>query len=61
MELFIHRQNLLFFQKQLAEKRSLTERLLLLKLLAEEEAKDQQRPKEKYGAGFYSRQPRELP
>ena len=46
MDLFFHQRNLLFFQKQLAEKRSLLERLLLLRLLAEEEAKDQQRPRE---------------
>jgi len=43
MELFIHRQNLLLFRKQLAEKQSLTKRLQLLRLLAEEEAKDQPR------------------
>jgi len=47
MELFIHQQNLLFFRKQLAEKINLAKRLMLLRLLAEEEAKDQQRPKEK--------------
>ena len=47
MELFIHQQNLLFFRKKLAEKQSLAERLQLLKLLAEEESKDQRRPKEK--------------
>ena len=46
MELFLHQQNLLFFRKQLAERQSLSERLLLLRLLAEEEAKDQQRPRE---------------
>ena len=39
MQLFIQRQNILFFQKQLAEQPSETQRLLLLKLLAEEEAK----------------------
>ena len=46
MELFVHRQNLLFFRKQLAEKQSPSYRLQLLKLLAEEEAKDRQRPNE---------------
>ena len=46
MELFLHQQNLLFFRRQLAEKQSLTCRLQLLKLLAEEEAKDQKRSKE---------------
>ena len=46
MELFVHRQNLLFFRKQLAEKQSPSYRLQLLKLLAEEEAKDRLRPNE---------------
>jgi hypothetical protein len=39
MELFIHRQNILFFQKLLAEQPPETRRLQILKLLAEEEAK----------------------
>ncbi len=47
MELFVHQQNLLFFRRKLAEKQSLTDRLQLLRLLAEEEAKDRQRPKER--------------
>ena len=42
MQAFIHRQNILFFRKQLAEARDETRRLLLVKLLAEEEAKDRQ-------------------
>lgn len=39
MQLFIQRQNILFFQKQLAEQPSESQRRLLLTLLAEEEAK----------------------
>ena len=39
MQLFIHRQNILFFQKQLAEQPGEARRLLLVRLLAEEEAK----------------------
>ena len=39
MQLFIHRQNILFFRKQLAEAPHETRRLQLLKLLMEEEAK----------------------
>jgi hypothetical protein len=41
MQAFIHRQNILFFRKQLADAPHETRRLLLLKLLAEEEAKEQ--------------------
>ena len=41
MQAFIRRQNILFFRKQLAEAPNEIRRLLLLKLLAEEEAKDQ--------------------
>ena len=40
MEQFVHQQNLLFFRKKLAETPHETQRLQLLKLLAEEEAKD---------------------
>ena len=47
MEIFIHQQNLLFLRKQLAETPNEARRLVLLRLLAEEEAKDQQQPKEK--------------
>ena len=47
MEIFVHQQNLLFFRKQLAARPNLTQRLQLLRLLAQEEAKDQQQPKEK--------------
>lgn len=39
MHLFIQRQNVLFFQKQLAGELTEPRRLQLLKLLAEEEAK----------------------
>jgi hypothetical protein len=40
MEAFIHRENLALFKKRLAEARSDAEREVLLKLLAEEEAKE---------------------
>lgn len=40
MEEFVHRQNILFFRKQLAETPPEAQRAVLLKLLAEEEAKD---------------------
>jgi hypothetical protein len=46
MELLLHQQNLLLFWKQLAQKQSLTCRLQLLKLLAEEEAKDRKQSAE---------------
>ncbi len=39
MQLFIQRQNILFFQKQLAAQPTEPQRPQLLKLLAEEEAK----------------------
>ena len=39
MDLFIQRQNLLFFRKQLAGELTAQQRLQLLTLLAEEEAK----------------------
>ena len=42
MEKFIHRENLALFKKRLAEPRSDAEREVLLKLLAEEEAKEPQ-------------------
>lgn len=46
MEIFVYQQNYLFFRKQLATRPNLTERLRLLRLMAaEEEAKNQQRPK----------------
>jgi hypothetical protein len=44
MELFVHQQNLLFLRRQLAETLDQARRLLLLKLLAEEEAKNQRPP-----------------
>lgn len=40
MESFVHQQNLLFFRKKLAETPHGTQRQQLLRLLAEEEAKD---------------------
>lgn len=40
MEEFIHRENLALFKKRLAEPHSDAEREVLLKLLAEEKAKD---------------------
>jgi len=42
MQIFIHQQNILFFRKQLASQPNLAQRLQLLRLLAEEEAKNQQ-------------------
>jgi hypothetical protein len=41
MEIFVHQQNLLFFRKLLAEPQDEERRLRLIKLLAEEEAKNQ--------------------
>jgi hypothetical protein len=40
MEDFIHRENLALFKKRLAEPHSDAEREILLKLLADEEAKE---------------------
>jgi hypothetical protein len=40
MDKFIHRENLALFRKCLAETRDDAERKVLLKLLADEEAKD---------------------
>jgi len=40
MEKYIHRENLTLFKKRLAESQSDAEREVLLKLLAEEEAKE---------------------
>jgi hypothetical protein len=40
MEKFIHRENLALFKKRLAESHSDAEREVLLKFLAEEEAKE---------------------
>jgi hypothetical protein len=57
MEIFVHQQNLLFFRKQLAKKQSRTCRLQLVKLLAEEEAKDRQQPDDPE----WNRNPRQTP
>ena len=40
MEKYIHRENLTLFKKRLAEARTDAEREVLLKLLADEEAKE---------------------
>ena len=40
MEKYIHRENLTLFKKRIAESHSNAEREVLLKLLAEEEAKE---------------------
>jgi hypothetical protein len=40
MEKYIHRENLTLFKKRLAEAHTDAERVVLLKLLAEEEAKE---------------------
>jgi len=50
MERFAHQQNLLYFQKQLAYSQDEARRLQLLRLLAEEEAKDQQLPRQERAA-----------
>lgn len=50
MEIFVHQQNLLFLRGQLAETPDEVRLLLLLKLLAEEEAKNQHPPLEKQAA-----------
>lgn len=47
MEIFVHQQNLLYLRKQLAETPDEARRLMLLRLLVEEEAKSAQLPKEK--------------
>ena len=45
MEKFVHQQNLVFLRKQLVEASNEAQRLQLSRLLAEEEEKDQVRPK----------------
>lgn len=47
MEEYIHQENLVLFKKQLAEARSEFERKVLLKLLAEEEARETSLPRSK--------------
>ncbi len=47
MEIFIHQQNLLFLRRQLAEMPHEARRLQLLKLLADEEAKESGAPARK--------------
>jgi len=42
MEEFVHQRNLMFLRMQLDETPDETRRLMLLRLLAEEEAKDEQ-------------------
>ena len=44
LEKFIHQQNLLLFRKRLSEAHGTTAHKVLLKLLADEEAKDEQLP-----------------
>jgi len=44
MEKFIHRENPALFKKRLADVRDESERQVLLKLLAQEDAKDSPRP-----------------
>jgi hypothetical protein len=55
MEEFIHQQNLLLLRKQLAETQPQAQRLQLLKLLAEEEAKNCAPLKEKHAVSRYGR------
>ncbi len=52
MEEFIHRENLVLFKKRLAEHRTDAERKLLMKLLAEEEAKEPRRGSGALGLDF---------
>ena len=47
MEKFVHQQNLSLLRKQLAESPNEAQRLQVLRLLGEEEARDQKPPKEK--------------
>ena len=47
MEKYIHQENLVLFKKRLAEARSESEREVLLKLLAEEEAREASLPRSK--------------
>ena len=47
MENFIHRENLALLRKRLAEARDEATRKIILKLLAEEEAKDPAPPKQR--------------
>lgn len=50
LEKFIHRENLLLFGKRLAEPHGAAAHAILLKLLADEEAKDVQLPNKLSGA-----------
>lgn len=47
MESFIHRQNLIFLRRQFTETNDESKRQQIVRLLAEEELKDHQPPKEK--------------
>ena len=47
MEIFVHQQNLLFLRKELAETPNEARRAFLMRLLAEEQAKNSPPPKEK--------------
>ncbi|MGA2292011.1 hypothetical protein [Bradyrhizobium sp.] len=47
MDKFIHRENLKLYRKLLAETTDVQKRRMILKLLAEEEARDQQWPEGK--------------
>ena len=44
MDKFIHQENLALFRKKLAETKDEAQLKVLLKLLAEEEAKDERKP-----------------
>ena len=46
MEQFIHQENLALYRKKLAETEDEAQRKIILKLLAEEEAKDKRQPKQ---------------
>ena len=46
MEMFIHRENIALFKKRLGETQDEAERAVIVKLLAEEEARDAPQPRE---------------
>ena len=49
MEKFVHRENNKLYRKLLAETTDAQKRQVILKLLADEEAKDERPPQEKQG------------
>jgi hypothetical protein len=49
MEKFVHRENIRLYRKLLVETTDAQKRQVILKLLADEEAKDERPPREKRG------------